>query len=276
MWKTLRAWACAGACGAALAAYAQTAAPVVPAATAAPAASPAEPPAALMQGAGKRSEPLRVADAFLEMHTGPGRGYPVFYVVERGQWVLVEMRRTDWFQVRAERGQVGWVPRKQLEATLTAAGETKSLRDIIVDDYLSRRVEFGLGYGQFKKEPMLKLWLQYRLADTVGVELSGGQVQGVFSGTDFWAVSVTGEPWSDRRLSPFVSVGIGGFRNIPNLSLVNADATNARLAHATLGLRWYITERFVARIDASLYTANVSDQRSIEYRAFTGGLAFFF
>jgi hypothetical protein len=32
----------------------------------------------------------------------------------------------------------------------------------------------------------------------------------------------------------------------------------------------------VARIDASLYTANVSDQRSIEYRSYTGGLAFFF
>jgi hypothetical protein len=285
MCKFLRAAACALACGAALAqtAPAPTAAASAPAGLTPTASTPAptpaplpQPPAALLQGAGKRSEPLRVADPFLEMHTGPGRGYPVFYVVERGQWVLVELRRTDWFQVRTERGQVGWVPRRQLEATLTEAGEAKSLRDIIVDDYLSRRVEFGGAYGRFKKEPMLKLWLQVRLADTVGVELSGGQVQGVFSGTDFWALSVTGEPWSDRRLSPFVSVGIGGFRNIPNLSLVNADATNARLAHGTLGVRWYITERFVARLDASLYTSMVSDQRSIEYRAFTGGLAFFF
>jgi uncharacterized protein YgiM (DUF1202 family) len=271
LWKTLRAWACASACGAALAAFAQAPDSAAPA----PAALP-EPPAALLSGAGKRSEPLRVADPFLELHTGPGRGYPVFYVVERGGWVLVELRRTDWFQVRAAGGQIGWVPRKQLEATLTAAGQVKSLRDTIVDDYLARRVEFGGAYGQFKKEPLLKLWLQYRLADTVGVELSGGQVQGVFSGTDFWALSVTGEPWSDRRLSPFVSVGIGGFRNIPNASLVNADATNARLAHGTLGLRWYIGERFVARLDATLYTAMVSDSRSIEYRAFTAGLAFFF
>jgi uncharacterized protein YgiM (DUF1202 family) len=264
MWKLLRAWACAIASGAALAAAAQAPAPLP------------EPPAALVQGAGARSEPLRVADPFLELHTGPGRGYPVFYVVERGGWVRVELRRTDWFQVRAEGGQVGWVPRRQLEATLTAAGQVKSLRDTLVDDYLARRVEFGGAYGQFKKEPMLKLWLSYRLADTVGVELSGGQVQGVFSGTDFWALSVTGEPWSDRRLSPFFSVGIGGFRNIPNASLVNADATNARLAHGTLGLRWYLGERFVARIDGTLYTTMVSDARSIEYRAFTAGLAFFF
>lgn len=219
---------------------------------------------------------VQIADPYIELHTGPGRGYPVFFVVERGAWVAVELRRTDWFRVRAEGGQVGWVPRKQLESTLTEAGQGKTLRDIIVDDYLARRVEFGGAYGSFKKEPMLKLWLQYRAADTVGIELSGGQVQGVFSGTDFWAVSITSEPWSDRRLSPFVSVGIGGFRNIPNSSLVNAAATNARLAQATLGLRWYIGERFVARLDGTLYTSFVADNRSIEYRAFTGGLAFFF
>ena len=228
-------------------------------------------------GTGLRgAERLQVNDAFLEMHTGPGRGYPVFFVVERRQWVSVELRRTDWYRVRAEGGQVGWVPRKQLEATLTEAGVDKTFRDLVVDDYLGRKLEFGGAWGRFKAEPMLKLWTQYRLADAVGVELSLGQVQGVFSGTEFWAVSLTSEPWSDQRLSPFFSVGLGRFKNIPNASLVNAIPTDARLAHATLGLRWYLTERFVARVDGSLYTAFVADNRSIEYRAFTAGIAFFF
>lgn len=222
------------------------------------------------------AERLQVNDAYLEMHTGPGRGYPVFFVVERRQWITVELRRTDWYRVRAEGGQVGWVQRKQLEATLTQAGVGKSFRDLVVDDYIARRLEMGGAWGRFKAEPMLKLWTQYRLADTIGIELSLGQVQGVFSGTDFWALSLTSEPWSDRRLSPFFSVGLGQFRNIPNASLVNNAPTDAKLAHATAGLRWYIAERFVARADASLYTAFVADNRSIEYRAFTIGLAFFF
>jgi hypothetical protein len=123
---------------------------------------------------------------------------------------------------------------------------------------------------------MLKLWTQVRLADTVGMELALGQVQGVFSGTDFWSVAITSEPWSDKRWSPFFSVGLGQFRNIPNTSLVNAVPTNARLSHVTAGLRWYLAERFVMRADASLYTAFVSDARSLEYRAYTVGFAFFF
>ena len=260
----LHALACATACSALACAHAQP----VPAAPA-----PAPP---LASAAPLDAERLQVADAFLEMHTGPGRGYPVFQVVERRQWITVEMRRTDWYRVRTEGGLVGWVPRKQLENTLTDAGVGKTFRDLVVDDYLGRRVEMGGAYGRFQSEPMLKLWTQYRLADAVGIELSLGQVQGVFSGTDFWALSLTSEPWSDQRLSPFFSVGLGKFKNIPNASLVNAVPVDAKLAHATVGLRWYLAERFVARVDASLYTAFVADSRSIEYRAFTVGLAFFF
>ena len=225
---------------------------------------------------GDDGERLQVAAPYLELHTGPGRGFPVTFVVEKGQWVVIELRHTDWFRVRAQGGQVGWVTRQQLESTLTEAGVGKTFRDTLVDDYLRRRLEFGASWGRFKSEPMLKLSLSYRLADTVGIELGGGQVQGTFSGSDFWQVSLTSEPWSDRRLSPFFGVGLGKFRNIPNSSLVDATVSDAKLGHATAGLRWYIAERFVARLDWTLYTAFVSDARSAEYRAVTAGLAFFF
>ena len=38
------------------------------------------------------AERLRVADPYLEMHTGPGRGFPVFFVVARDEWVEVQLR----------------------------------------------------------------------------------------------------------------------------------------------------------------------------------------
>ena len=149
------------------------------------------------------SERLTVADPFLEMRTGPGRGYPVFFVVARGQAVVVELRSTDWYKVRAEGGQIGWVHRQQLESTLTAAGSAKTFRDIALDDYLARRVQMGGAWGRFKSEPMLKLYTSYKLSDTLSVEGNVGQVQGVFSGTNFWHVSLHSEPWSrseERRV----------------------------------------------------------------------------
>ena len=160
---------------------------------------------------------------------------------------------------------------------VTGKKETaKTFRDLLLDDYLGRKVELGAGWGRFKGEPMLRLGLQVRLADTVATEFTVGQVQGLFSGTDFWHISLVSEPWSDRRFSPYVAVGLGKFKNIPNSSLVDATTTNAKLAHASLGLRWHMTERFTARLDYTLYTAFVSDTRSTEYRSVTAGLGFFF
>ena len=225
------------------------------------------------------AERLQVADPFIELRTGPGRGYPVFHVVERRGWIRIELRRTDWYRVRSENNQggaVGWVHRSQLESTLTEAGAGKSFRDLLVDDYLGRRVEFGAAWGRLRAEPMLKLWTGVRLGDTLGAELTFAQVQGAFSGSDLWHVALISEPWSHQRLSPFISVGFGRFRNVPNASLVQAQTVNANLGHAGVGLRWYLSERFVARLDWALYTTFVSDQRSLEFRAVTAGISFFF
>ena len=68
---------------------------------------------------------VTVDDPFLEMHTGPGVGYPVFHVVDRGSTVEIMMRRTDWFQVRTPDGTEGWVDRAQMERTLVPSGSPR-------------------------------------------------------------------------------------------------------------------------------------------------------
>lgn len=222
------------------------------------------------------TERVQVTDPYIELRTGPGRGYPIHHVAARSEWIEIHLRHTDWYKVRTANGREGWVHRRQLETTLTEAGGQKTFRDVLVDDYLQRRVELGAAWGRFKSEPMLKVWSGYRFSDTLSVEGTVGQVQGTFSGTDFWHVGLNSEPWSDRRLSPFFGIGFGRFRNIPNASLVGALVTDAKLAHANVGVRYYLTERFVLRADYSIYTAFVADTRSTEYRAFTAGLSFFF
>jgi hypothetical protein len=221
-------------------------------------------------------ERLKVADPYLEMRTGPGRGFPVHHVAERHELVTIELRATDWYKVRTANDKVGWVHRRQLEATLTEAGISKSFRDTAIDDYLTRRVQFGAAVGRFKSEPMQKLWASYRLSDALTLEGTLAQVQGVFSGTDLWHGNLLAEPWSDQRLSPFLGIGVGRFRNFPNQSLVGATDTDANLANATVGVRYYLSERFVLRADYSIYTAFVSDHRSQEFRAVSAGISFFF
>jgi hypothetical protein len=226
------------------------------------------------------TERVQVAAPFIELRTGPGRGYPVFHVVEKSGWITIETRRTDWYRVRSEGGAngpaVGWVQRAQLETTLTEAGTAKTFRDVLVDDYLNRRLEMGASWGRFEREPMLKVWGAWRLSETLAVEGSLGQVQGLYAGTSFWQIGLSSEPWSDQRLSPFFGVGVGRFRNAPNLSLVGAEPTDATQMQVGLGVRWYFSRRFVGRLDYTRATAFLSDERNGEYRSLTAGLSFFF
>ncbi len=144
-----------------------------------------------------KAERVLITDPYIELRTGPGRGYPIYYVAPRGEWIEIELRHTDWFRVRTDDGKVGWVSRAQLETTLTALGSKKTFRDVLLDDYLSRKVQLGAAWGHFQSEPMFKVWTSYRFSDTLSLEATFAQVQGVFSGTDLWHVNLVVEPWSD-------------------------------------------------------------------------------
>jgi hypothetical protein len=222
------------------------------------------------------NERVQVVDPYIELRTGAGRGFPVHYVADRGEWIEILLRRTDWFKVRTARGKEGWVHRLQLENTLTEAGGYKTFRDVLLDDYLRRRLEFGVGYGRFEEEPMLKVWFAYNLTDTLSLEATSGQVQGTFSGTNIWHVDLVVQPWSDRRFAPFFGIGVGEFENVPKVTLVGATETDGRLTDAAIGVRFYITDRFVARADYTIYVAFIDEGRTDEYRAVTAGFSFFF
>ncbi|MDH4260310.1 MAG: SH3 domain-containing protein, partial [Gammaproteobacteria bacterium] len=55
-----------------------------------------------------------VVDPYLELRTGPGRGFPIVQVVSRGETVRILKRRTDWFRIRDSAGHEGWVHRSQI------------------------------------------------------------------------------------------------------------------------------------------------------------------
>jgi hypothetical protein len=146
----------------------------------------------------------------------------------------------------------------------------------VVDDYLSRRLEFGTALGRVKGQPLIKFWAAYRLGEAVAVQAVAGQMQGPLAGTDYWHLGLIAEPWSDRRWSPFLTVGLGRFNNQPNGSLISPTLTRAKLGHAGVGLNWHFSERLVARVDWGLNAAFVSDVRVLEFRTLSAGMAFYF
>ena len=219
---------------------------------------------------------LVVSEPFVELHTGPGRGYPVFHVVRRGESALLLLAHTTWVKLRTGDGVEGWAARHALQGSLDSAGVAPGGVRGFVDRWVLGRGEAGAAWGRFQSQPMLELGLRWRLADTIGVELAAGQVQGVYSGTDFWRLGLSLDPLAEEPLAPVFGIGVGRFRNVPNASLVEQGTTHANLAHASVGLRWRFGSRYVLRAAWQHHLALLSDECSREYRAATVGLSFTF
>lgn len=221
-------------------------------------------------------ERLLVEDPYVELRTGPGRGFPVFYVAARHEWIEIELRHTDWYRVRTKSGKEGWVDRQQLERTLTETGSKRTFRDVLLEDYLKRRLEFGASWGHFSSEPMLKLWTSYNITDNLAAEITAGEVQGQYSGTNFWHLDLLLQPWAERRVGPFFGIGVGRLNYVPNASLVGAIPVDSNSANAMIGVQVHVTDRLIARVDWTAYTSLLSARQTVQFHALTGGLAFFF
>jgi hypothetical protein len=231
---------------------------------------------AMAARADEQGERVLVADPYLELRTGPGRGYPIFYVAERGEWVEILKRHTDWFKVRTARDKEGWVTRSQMENTLTDAGAKRTFRDVLLDDYLQRRLEFGFSFGRFENDPMLTARAGYRLHDNLIAELAISQVTGDFSSTSLFYGAIVSQPFPEWRASPFFTIGMGRFKNTPKATLVSAIETDADLANAGLGLRYYITRRFILRADYKQHVALIDPDRTDSYQEWSMGISLFF
>jgi uncharacterized protein YgiM (DUF1202 family) len=76
-------------------------------------------------------EPLQVSvdEAFINVYSGPGRGYPIFYVVERDEIITLLKSRTEWIRIKTRRGLVGWIKRDDMQFTLALDGSKPEFPD---------------------------------------------------------------------------------------------------------------------------------------------------
>ena len=219
---------------------------------------------------------VMVDGPYMEMHTGPGRGYPVFHVVDRGKEVSVLKRRTDWFLVQTERGKEGWVRRAAMELTLTAAGEKPLFAEAGFGDFSRRRWEAGVMYGDFEGADAITIYTGYALTQTFSAELSVSQVFGDHSDAYIGSISLLAQPFPEWRLSPFFSVGGGIIYTDPKVTLVDESDRTDQIGSVSIGARWYLTRRFILRAEYKNHVIFQDKDDNQEIDEWKAGLAFFF
>jgi len=219
---------------------------------------------------------LFVAQPYLELHTGPGRGYPVFNVVPRDGSVDVLFRRTDWFKVRTEHGVEGWASQQDMLGMVLADGSP--FRFSVGDraGFGAHRYEAGLFAGAYGGANYVSGYASLSFNSQLALEAALGQFLGRFSNGVTADVGLTHVIVPEARWSPFLTLGVGEVHVEPKATLVQAANRTEQTAYVGGGVRYYLTRRFFVRGEYKahyVFTKRNQNQEADEWKL---GFAFFY
>jgi hypothetical protein len=199
------------------------------------------------QAANRPRLQLVVTAPYLEMHSGPGRGFPVVYVVGRDEVLTVLFSRTDWYKVRAARGEEGWARREDLTKTVLPDGEPAPIPPY--PDFASHRWEVGAGYGVYNRQNLVTAYADFSLTDSLDIEAVVEQALGTLDNRYIASIGLrhTFIPeW--KWFSPTAGLGTA-YQHIEDKVPPAPLESNNQMAYVSLGARGFITRRFMWRAD---------------------------
>jgi hypothetical protein len=220
---------------------------------------------------------ILIADPFIELHSGPGRGYPVFHVVERGREVELVKRRTDWFELKTDQGVVGWAAREQMIATLEPTGEPLDLQEPARENYMSRRWQGGVMAGDFGGASEISAFGGYAFSDNLSIELTFNHILGEFSNGYSATIGLMHVFVPEWRISPYFILGTGVIHTEPKSNLVQSIDRDDQIGYVGGGLQLYLTRRFMLRSEYRnniVFTSRDDNEEVDEWKYL--GFAFFF
>ena len=225
--------------------------------------------------AAKDASRVVVQDPYLEFHSGPGRGFPVFHVVDRGESVELLRRRTDWIKVRGANGKEGWVNRGQLERTLMPGGEAVALPGPSAESRETHRWEVGLATGDFDGASVVSVTGAWALSSSTLLRADATHLLGNYSNGWLGTAGIAHVFMPQWRISPFVGIGGGVVRTEPKATLVQAEDRTDETAYAGVGVRGFLTNRFLLQAEYRGYMVFTSRDDNEEIEAWTVGFTYF-
>ncbi len=192
---------------------------------------------------------VKVTEPFIQMHTGPGTGYPVLLDLERGSWLGIRRQQADWYEVVTEKGQTGWVTHEELVKTVTADNEPVKLHGLEQTDFKLRDWELGALWGRVGSSSIFTLSGGYSFNENLAVEISASQMIGSLSTSELATLNLIAQPFPEWRVSPYFTLGTGRIRTRTNSTLVEEKDRDDRTSNAGVGLRVYLTRSFFLRAE---------------------------
>ena len=196
---------------------------------------------------------VTIADPFIELHTGPGKGYPIFHVIDRGEEVSIVRRKTNWFRIIGENGKTGWASREQMQQTLLPSGEQFEITELTADDFEKRKWVLGMTGGEFESAPIFTIFGARSFTENLAAELHLGKSVGDVSSATLWKANLVMQPLPDLKYSPYMTLGIGEVDIDPSATLISTTSEKNSFSQFGIGVQRYVSRSFLLRFELNEY-----------------------
>jgi hypothetical protein len=222
---------------------------------------------------------LLIAEAFIELHTGPGRGYPVFHIEEKNKIIKLIKKKTQWYKIKTEKDIEGWVHEKTLELTLDTSLE-KTQNFVTVNkqqkDFNLKKIEAGFLAGDFGGATSLTLYSGWNFTPNLSVEVALSQALGNVADIRHIDFSLVHQPFPEWRVTPFFKLGAGVIQTSPFATLVQTEDRTDEMIHVGMGVKAYISRQFFIRLEYVDYTILTSRNDNDEVEEWKLGFSVFY
>lgn len=214
--------------------------------------------------------------AFIDVHTGPGRGYPVFHVIEKDETITLLKRRTDWVKIKDHRGYTGWIAYDDLQHFIDGTGKSLDFKLASLETWQDRRFELGVAIGDFNGADSLSLAVGYKFSKNLTAELRVQGATGQFSSNLLGHLAITHQPFPEWRLSPYFILGAGTINTNPSATLADAEDRSDAAMLAGIGMSYYLMRQFVVKAEYNNHYILTSREENEEINEWKLGFSVFF
>ncbi len=217
-----------------------------------------------------------VTDPYAEMRTGPGRGFPIFHVVEKHDRILLYKRYTDWYKVRTTKGEEGYIKREQLLNTLGPDGKEIDFSIPGWQEYVKRRWELGILAGDFSGADSFTAYIGYHFTYNIAAELKYTQTFSAIALNELVGINAIHQPFPEWKLSPYFMLGAGSITISPSSELETVEDRQDPYMLVGGGVNFYASRRFLWKLEYNDYTILTTRESNQEVDEWKAGFSIFF
>lgn len=218
----------------------------------------------------------KVVEAYLEMRTAPGRGYPVFYIAERGEHITLLKQKTDWIKIRNQKGVEGWVHVDAIGRTEDSRGEALAFHSPGLEEFSKRRWEAGFMAGDFGDTDAITAYGGYHFTRNFSAEIALTENFGDSSDGRMATINLVHQMFPHWRYSPFITIGGGVRETNPRSTLVSTSDRTDNVASVGAGLRIYLHRRLMLRLQYKNYIVMTNRDNDEEVNEWKIGISAFY